>query len=126
MKYSFLIFILITASVQAQIDPPAPSLNDTIPNDVFPLIGGHRFVYTGYFTNADTETPIAGTNTFYEFVTLKVFDVLGKEIATLANENQTAGKYVAKFNASKLPSGLYFYQIKAGKFVETKKMMLMR
>jgi hypothetical protein len=37
----------------------------TIPNDVFPLTAGHRFDYSGYFTNADTETPIAGTSTFY-------------------------------------------------------------
>lgn len=57
---------------------------------------------------------------------LKVFDVLGNEIATLVNEYKPAGKYEIEFNASLLPSGVYFYQLKVGSFVETKKMVLLR
>jgi hypothetical protein len=60
------------------------------------------------------------------FVTLKVFDVLGNEIATLVNEEKPSGSYEVEFDASKLPSGIYFYRIQAGSFVETKKMLLLR
>lgn len=60
------------------------------------------------------------------FVTLKVYDVLGKEVATLVNEEKPAGKYKVEFNASTLPSGVYFYQLRSGDFVETKKMVLLR
>jgi hypothetical protein len=55
-----------------------------------------------------------------------VYDVLGKEVATLVNEYKPAGKYEINFNASSLPSGVYFYQIKAGDFVQTKKMILLK
>jgi hypothetical protein len=58
------------------------------------------------------------------FVTLKVFDVLGREVATLLNEERQAGIYKATWDASKLPSGVYFYTLRAGDFVETMKMVL--
>lgn len=58
-------------------------------------------------------------------VSLKIFDVLGREIAVLVNnEVKQAGSYNAVFNASNLPSGIYYYQIKAGDFTDTKKMIL--
>jgi hypothetical protein len=60
------------------------------------------------------------------FVTLKVYDVLGNEIATLVNEEKPIGSYEVKFDASSLPSGVYFYRLQAGSFVETKKMVLLR
>jgi len=60
------------------------------------------------------------------FVTLKVYDVLGSQIVTLINEEKSIGSYEVEFNASSLPSGVYFYQLKAGSFVETKKMILMK
>lgn len=59
------------------------------------------------------------------FVVIKVFDVLGKEIATLINEYKTAGKYETEFIAVSLPSGVYFYRLQADSFVETKKMILL-
>ena len=58
--------------------------------------------------------------------TLKIFDVLGKEIVTLVDEYKPAGKYEAEFVASFLPSGIYFYQVKAGDLVQTKKMILLK
>jgi hypothetical protein len=60
------------------------------------------------------------------FVTLKVYDVLGNEIATLVNEEKPAENYEVEFNATNLPSGIYFYQLQIGSFVETKKMVLMK
>ena len=60
------------------------------------------------------------------FVTLKVYDVLGNEIATLAKEEKHIGSYEIEFNAANLPSGIYFYRLQAGSFIETKKMVLMK
>jgi carboxypeptidase T len=61
-----------------------------------------------------------------EFVTIKVFDLLGKEVAALVNEKKEPGYYETSFDGSNLASGLYFYRIEAGNFVETKKMMLIK
>ncbi|RJP66744.1 MAG: T9SS C-terminal target domain-containing protein [Ignavibacteriales bacterium] len=59
-------------------------------------------------------------------VTLKVFDILGKEVATLVNEQQQPGYYSVNFNASKLASGVYIYQLKAGSLITSKKMILLK
>jgi hypothetical protein len=59
-------------------------------------------------------------------VSLKVYDMLGNEVATLVNEMKTAGEYQVDFNAAALSSGIYFYRLQAGNFVETKRMMLMK
>ena len=58
--------------------------------------------------------------------TLKIYDILGREVATLVNEYRSAGKYEVEFNASNLPNGVYFYRIQAGNFIDTKKMILLR
>lgn len=58
--------------------------------------------------------------------TLKIYDVLGNEIATLVDEYKPAGSYEVEFNASSLPSGVYFYQLRTDSFVETKKMILLK
>ncbi|MBS1552348.1 MAG: T9SS type A sorting domain-containing protein [Bacteroidetes bacterium] len=71
-------------------------------------------------TKIDFSIPKSG------LVTLKVFDILGKEIATLVNEKLSAGKYETDFNASKLSSGTYYYRIETGDYVETKKMLLIK
>jgi len=60
------------------------------------------------------------------FVTLKTYDVLGREVITLANEELSAGKHEVVFDASILSSGIYFYQLKAARFIETKKMVFMK
>jgi hypothetical protein len=58
--------------------------------------------------------------------TLKVYDVLGDEVAALVNEEKSAGSFEIEYNATELPGGVYFYQLKAGDFIETKKMVLIR
>ncbi|MGE5409979.1 MAG: N,N-dimethylformamidase beta subunit family domain-containing protein [Clostridiales bacterium] len=58
--------------------------------------------------------------------TLKVFDALGREVATLVNEVKQAASYEVTFNAGNLPSGLYIYRIKSGKFIESRKMLLVK
>ncbi len=59
-------------------------------------------------------------------VSLEVYDVLGKEVTTLVNEEKPTGTYKVSFNASELSSGIYFYKLQAGSLVETKKMILMK
>lgn len=61
-----------------------------------------------------------------QIVTLKVYDVLGNEIATLVNEEKQAGSYNVEFDGSGLPSGIYFYQIKTNKTIQTKKMVYLK
>lgn len=59
-------------------------------------------------------------------VMLKVYDILGREVATLVNEPKSAGRHTAEWNAVNLPSGVYIYEINAGKFSDVKKMILLR
>lgn len=73
------------------------------------------------------QLPVSGN------VTLKVYDLLGNRVATLIDEYKTVGKYEIEFNShsglsgiKELPSGVYFYQLKAGEFVQTKKMLLIK
>ncbi len=61
-----------------------------------------------------------------EFVTIKVYDILGNEIVVLVNEEKPVGTFEIEFKASALPSGVYFYQLKAGEYIETKKMILLK
>jgi outer membrane protein assembly factor BamB/fibronectin type 3 domain-containing protein len=60
------------------------------------------------------------------FVTLKIYDLLGREVATLVNEVRHAGFYTVRWDASRLSSGVYFYTLRAGEFRETKRMILMK
>ena len=73
-----------------------------------------------------TSSPLAKGRTEVGFVSLKVYDVLGREVATLVNEKQSPGNYEVTFNAVGLPSGIYFYKLTAGNFTEAKKMVLMK
>jgi len=61
-----------------------------------------------------------------EFVTLKVYNLLGEVVVSLVNENEPAGSYEVEFIASLLPSGVYLYKLQAGDFIETKKMLLLK
>ena len=61
-----------------------------------------------------------------ENVTIKIYNVLGRQIKTFVNEEKPAGDYIVEFNGNNLPSGVYFYQIQAGNFIETKKMLLIK
>ncbi|HCY75473.1 MAG TPA: hypothetical protein DHV28_06090 [Ignavibacteriales bacterium] len=71
-------------------------------------------------TKISWQTPISG------WQTLKVYDVLGNEVATLVNEFKTSGNFTTEFNASNLSSGIYFYQLRSGNFIATKKMTLLK
>jgi hypothetical protein len=93
--------------VEVEINPSSFSLSQNYPNPFNP------------------STMIKYSIPTSEFVTLKVFDVLGTEVATLVNKKKPAGGYEVEFNG-KYSSGVYFYKLQVGSFVETKKMVLMR
>jgi hypothetical protein len=71
-------------------------------------------------------TTIAFSLPSKSFITLKIYDVIGREIATVVSEELGEGSYVRQWNAHGISSGVYFYRIRAGYFVETKKMILLR
>ena len=71
-------------------------------------------------TKIDFTIPTSGP------VQLKVYNVLGQEVATLVNETLTPGSHTATFDASRLASGIYMYKITAGSFVSTRKMVLLK
>jgi hypothetical protein len=71
-------------------------------------------------TKISWQSPVCGHQV------LKVFDALGREVKILVNEEREAGHHSIDFNASDLPSGVYFYQLKAGDFIQTKKMLLLK
>jgi hypothetical protein len=85
-------------------------------------------LYQNYPNPFNPTTSILYTIGNRQFVSLKVYDVLGNEIAVLVNEEKPAGKYEVKFSAIDntgkiLPSGIYFYQLRAGNLIETKKLV---
>jgi hypothetical protein len=60
------------------------------------------------------------------FVSLKVYDILGREVTTLVSEQLSAGNHSRQWNAMDMPSGVYFYRLQAGSFTETKKLILLK
>jgi hypothetical protein len=86
-----------------------------------------RFSLSQNYPNPfNPSTRINYTVPYNSFVKIKVYDILGNEIATLVNEEKSAGSYEVEFNALNLSSGVYFFQLNAGDFVATKKLILMK
>ncbi len=83
-------------------------------------------LYQNYPNPFNPNTTIIFSVPFSQKVELSVYDLLGREVATLVNENKSAGNYEVKFDASKLPSGVYFYRLTAGNMSLAKKMLLLR
>ncbi len=83
-----------------------------------------------FFLNQNFPNPFNPTTTIiYQlpqdgFVSLKIFDALGREIRTLVNEYKSKGYYTVNFDGSNISSGIYIYQIESGNFISTKKMDL--
>ena len=90
-------------------------------------------LYQNYPNPFNPSTSIQYAVSNRQFVSLKVYDLLGREVATLVNEEKPAGSYEVNFIGYGLPSGIYFYQLRvypagggAGNYIETKKMILMK
>ncbi|MFZ2864875.1 MAG: T9SS type A sorting domain-containing protein, partial [Ignavibacteriaceae bacterium] len=90
------------------------------------LIPGNFIVNQNYPNPFNPSTVISYSIPNEAFVTVKVYNVLGQEVATLLNDVQSAGVYRINFNASKLSSGIYFYSVKADNHSDVKKMILMK
>jgi hypothetical protein len=88
--------------------PTEPLLSQNYPNPFNPS------------TKISWQSPVGSQQT------LKIYDILGNQVATLVDEYKPAGKYETEFNAATLPSGVYFYQLNAGDFLEIKKMVLLK
>ena len=83
-------------------------------------------LYQNYPNPFNPTTAISWRLAVNSYVKLKVFDILGNEVATLVDEFQQAGNYVKMFHGTSLPSGVYIYKIEAGKYSDTKKMILIK
>jgi hypothetical protein len=87
---------------------------------------------THFILNQNYPNPFNPTTTITfalpvkSFVSLKIFDALGREVETLLAEELSVGTYSKQWDASGLPSGVYFYRLQAGSFMETKKLLLLR
>ena len=88
--------------------PSKYKLSQNYPNPFNPL------------TKIKFELPFTG------FVKLVMFDNMGREVKTLVNDNLAAGSYESSFDGSRFASGVYFYKLQAGDFIETKKMILVK
>ncbi|NNG27148.1 MAG: T9SS type A sorting domain-containing protein, partial [Ignavibacteriaceae bacterium] len=93
-------------------------LNEDIPTE-FKL-------FQNYPNPFNPTTKIRFTISELQFTILKIYDILGSEVATLVNKEMPEGVYELEFNASSLPSGIYFYNLQAGSFIDTKKMVLLK
>lgn len=115
--YGYAIAICYDSSLISSVDEPAPIINN------FAL-------YQNYPNPFNPTTSIQYAVSNRQFVTIKIFDVLGNEIAALVNEEKPAGSYEVVFNGSALggglSSGIYFYRLQAGVNIETRKMILLK
>lgn len=106
--------VIVTGIEEEALQPLSFNLEQNYPNPFNPS------------TNIRFRIPAstAGGSDF-GFVSLKVFDILGNEVATLVNEEKKPGNYKVEFDGSNLSSGVYFYQLTASSFIQTKKMILL-
>jgi N-acetylneuraminic acid mutarotase len=95
-------------------------------SDESEIIPTEYLLYQNYSNPFNPTTRIKYQVPHLTFVTLKIFNLIGEEISTLVNEEKSVGRYTVDFDATGLPSGIYFYRLQAGSFVETKKMILMK
>ncbi|MBI5021839.1 MAG: T9SS type A sorting domain-containing protein [Ignavibacteriales bacterium] len=83
-------------------------------------------LFQNYPNPFNPQTKISFSVPKESFITLKVYDVLGREVATLVQDKKQQGEYTVTWSANNVPSGVYFYKLSAGDFIQTKKMILMR
>ncbi len=115
LDYINFVYQMTTGNIQL---PPLPPFQQTLPK---------KFVlYQNYPNPFNLSTKIWYSIPQTSKVTFKIFDILGKEVATLVNEEKTVDIYEVEWDASNYPSGVYFYRLNTNGFVETKKMVFMK
>jgi hypothetical protein len=95
-------------STDEQIIPQNYTLLQNYPNPFNPV------------TNISFSLPLRS------YTSLKVFDVIGREVTVIVSEELSAGSYTRQWNAAQMPSGVYFYKLHAGSYTETKKLILLK
>lgn len=107
--------------------------NFQVPDSLYTFVRGEsQDLPAGYFLSQNYPNPFNPSTTityrllYGSFVTVKVYDVLGREVRTLVNTRQSAGIHTVSFEGRGLPSGVYFYRLEAGNYREAKKMILMK
>ncbi len=109
------------AGVCRRLSSSITSVRD-IPGDLPTLTSLYQNYPNPFNPKTDITFQISGTS----HVTLKIYDILGREVATLVNEPKAPGRYEVSWDAGKMASGVYFYRLQAGVFSETKKLILLR
>jgi hypothetical protein len=108
------------------------TVNQVVSGETGTSVSGSGVVIKDFVLNQNYPNPFnPATSIEYrvgrnEYVSLKVYDLLGREVATLVDEFKPAGSYEVEFDAAELSSGIYFYKIQAGSFNQIKKMILLR
>ena len=115
------VYVGTDSGVFKSISPTTEVLN---PNDIF--VPTNFSLNQNYPNPFNPSTKISWQVPVGSWQTLKIYDVLGNEVATLVDEYKPSGSYEIEWDASGLPSEVYFYQLKSNEFIETKKMILMK
>jgi hypothetical protein len=118
IKNEAVVFDAITWKYKGPSSPALVAFGSTVP--------GQFTLSQNYPNPFNPTTNLRVTIAELRFVSLKVYDLLGNEVAELINGNLLPGEYTTQWNAGRVSSGLYFYRLSAGDFVETKKMLLLK
>jgi hypothetical protein len=117
--------------VQAEHIPDESLLHQNYPNP-FSARGGSAFggnpttAIAYSLSSQSSDGDERNVETVWSYVTLKVYDILGREVTTLVHEKKPPGNYEVRFDAAGLPSGVYFYRLTSGPFTQTRKLLLLR
>jgi len=121
-NFSYMYFVLVATDVEDESQIPLSfELEQNYPNPFNPTT---KIIYT--IPTPSSSSPLVKGRNEVGFVSLKVYDVIGNEIATLVNEQQSEGKYEVDFAGLNLSSGVYFYRLQSGDYTAVKKMILLR
>jgi hypothetical protein len=118
IKNEAVIFDAITWKYKGPSSPTLVAFGSTVPNQ-FSLSQNYPNPFNPA-TNLRFTVPEA------RFVSLKIYDLLGKEVATFVSESLNPGSYSVQWDAARYPSGIYFYRLSAGGFTATKRMLLLK
>jgi hypothetical protein len=123
---------IVGTSVQGNTQVISGFLADTLFSSVLVAVNEEKGLPTSFALSQNYPNPFNPSTTVRfdvsqtSFVTVKVYDILGREVETIVSREMIPGKYTITWNAYQMPSGVYFYRMTAGDFVSQKKMLLMK
>ncbi len=120
-------YCITTEDIHGNQSTPTPELSETVTGVVVTTMVPKTIGLSQNYPNPFNPTTVISYQLpVNSLVTLKVYDILGREVSTLVNTKQNAGYYSATFNGANLPSGVYFYRLQAGTYISTKKLLLLK